>query len=188
MKKILLLILLILITVSCSNNELSKKDTILHANKGKEIGQALVKNLGKNLMANMKQGGPKQAIPFCNVAANPLTQEIATKHNVSIKRTSHKIRNSNNIATLEEKSILTNYLNSLDNKKVLKPIVKKETDGKIHFYAPILLEKKCLACHGTIGKEVTYKTDSILKVLYPNDKATGFEIGDLRGVVNIGFN
>jgi len=173
--------------LSCQK-DLTDKQKEEYAIKGKEIAQSTVKKLGSNLMKHMKEGGPQQAIPFCNTAANPLTKEVAEKYNVSIKRTSHKIRNENNKPNEKEDEILNQYLASLLKGEKLKPIVSKDQGGKVHFYAPMKLEAKCMACHGTVGKEVTIKTDSILKSLYPNDKATGFKVGDLRGIVNITFN
>ena len=65
--------------------------------------------------------------------------------------------------------------------------MQKENDGKVHYYAPIRLQKKCVACHGISKKQISKKTDSILKSLYPNDKATGFKENDLRGIWSITF-
>ena len=59
--------------------------------------------------------------------------------------------------------------------------------GGPHFYAPIFLQQKCLACHGEIGKNVNAETDSIIKSIYPYDAATGFKEGDLRGIWSIAF-
>ena len=188
MKYLFLLGFIAVLITSCSSNELSQKEKQAYIVKGKEIGKATVKKLGSNLMKNMKAGGPQQAIPFCNVKAGSLTQEMADKYNVSIKRTSHRIRNKKNTPTEAENVILKQYLASVTKGEKLKPLVKKDTAGKVHFYAPIKLEGKCLACHGVVGEQVTSKTDSILKALYPNDKATGFKIGDLRGIVNITFS
>lgn len=186
--KYLFLFLITIFITSCTSDKLSEKEKQTYITKGKEIGEATVKKLGSNLMEHMKKGGPQQAIPFCNVKANPLTMEIANKYNVSIKRTSHKIRNENNNPNETEETIIKQYLESITKGGKLKPIVEKGKNGKVHFYAPIKLEGKCLACHGTVGKEVTKKTDSILKILYPNDKAIDFKIGDLRGMINITFN
>jgi len=189
MKYLIILSLSILFFTSCTKEDkLSDAEIASYITKGKEIGQITVKKLGSNLMKHMKEGGPAQAIPFCNAKASPLTAEVAKKYNVSIKRTSHKIRNENSKPNATEKNIIKKYLAAIENGEKLKPTIKKDNTGKVHFYAPIKLQQKCLACHGTIGKEVTHKTDSILKSMYPNDKATGFKVGDLRGIVNITFN
>jgi len=188
MKYLFLFSFISVFITSCNSDKLSKKEKQTYIAKGKEIGKATVKKLGSNLMKHMKEGGPQQAIPFCNIKASTLTKEMADKYHVSIKRTSHKIRNKKNTPTEAENAIIKQYLASVTKEEKLKPIVKKDASGKVHFYAPIKLEGKCLACHGTVEKQVSLKTDSILKVLYPNDKATGFKIGDFRGIVNITFN
>ena len=188
MKNIVSIVSIIAIFLSSCQTDLTNKEKEKYLIKGKEIAQATVKKLGSNLMKNMKEGGTQQAIPFCNTAASPLTQEMAKKYNVTIKRTSLKIRNENNSPNEVEETILNQFATTISNNEKLKPIISKDKVGKVHFYAPIKIEAKCLACHGTVGKEVTIKTDSIIKALYPNDKATGFKVGDLRGMVNITFN
>ena len=185
MKYILTLIVGISL-LSCTI-EMSQQEKETYLKNGKEIGQTVVKKLGSSLMKQMKSGGPKQAIPFCNTAALPFTKEIVTKYNVAIKRTSHRLRNGKNRPNTDEKRVLDSYLLSLSEGKSLMPMIKKEADGKVHFYAPIKVENKCLACHGSVGKEVKKETYNLIKSLYPNDKATGFKAGDLRGVMSITF-
>lgn len=186
--KLIISLFAITLLLSCSHNSLSDKEIKEYTIKGKEIGKATIKKLGSNLMQQMKSGGVQQAVPFCNVAANPIITEMSKKYNVDIKRTSHKLRNENNKPNKDEKKIIEDYLVSISKKEELKPIISKDNDGKVHFYAPIKMQKKCLACHGTLTKEVTFKSDSIIKSLYPNDKALGFKEGDLRGVLNVTFN
>ncbi len=187
MKKLLFLSLTILITASCSNS-LSDKKKKEYSLKGKEIAEATAKNLVTNLSQKMKSGGVSEAVPFCNSMANPLTEEIEKKYDVAIKRTSLLIRNEKNKPTEGELIILNQYKNSFIDKDTLKPIVNLDNAGKPHFYAPILLQKKCMTCHGTVGQEVTVQTDSIIRSYYPDDKATGFKEGDLRGIWSITFN
>ncbi len=183
----LFVLLMSVLTFSCNSDlsETQKKEYIV---KGKEIAQATMKELGSNLMKQMKLGGPKMAVPFCNTAAYSLTDKMANKYDVTIKRTSNKLRNLKNSPNSDEELVIKEYIASINNQKPLQPIVKKGKDKKVHFYAPIRLKKKCLACHGTVGKEVSKQTDSIIKSLYPNDKATGFKVGDLRGIWSITFN
>ena len=187
MKKNILLIIVSFFLISC-NTGLPDAKKQEYTKKGKEIAQATMKELGVNLIKQMKLGGPQVAVPFCNVAAYPLTDKIAKKYNVKIKRTSHKIRNQKNSPNQQEKRVLKAYLEALNKKEPLKPVAQKEEDKKIHYYAPIIIQQKCLACHGILEKEVTKKTDSTIKTFYPKDKATGFEVGDLRGIWSITFN
>jgi hypothetical protein len=112
---------------------------------------------------------------------------MSEKYEVSIKRASHKLRNSLNKATPDEEKIIKQFKSALLVKSQINPIVKLDNDGNPHYYSSIIMQKKCLACHGTIGKEVTKNTDSLIKSLYPNDNALGFVEGELRGIWSITF-
>jgi hypothetical protein len=187
MKKILFFTLIAFITSSCSTS-LSQKEIEEYTEKGKEIAGTTANSLMKNLSEKMEKGGIAEAVPFCNTMAHPLTDEMANKYDASIKRTSLYVRNKKNEPNQAEIKILNQFETSFSNKEPLKPVVTLDESGKPHFYGPILLQKKCLACHGTVGEEVNIKTDSIIKSYYPNDKATGFKEGDLRGIWSITFN
>jgi len=187
MNKITVLFALIIILSSCSKS-LSKKEVEQYTIQGKEIAQTTAKKLGGTLVEKMKDGGVKDAVPFCNAEALPLTKEMSDNFNVTIKRTSHRLRNEENKPNDEENIIINNYNKLFSEGKPLKPLVELDKSGKPHFYAPILLQKKCLACHGDIGVDVTKKSDSIIRSYYPKDLATGFKEGDIRGIWSITFN
>jgi len=83
------------------------------------------------------------------------------------------LRNEKYIPTTREQEIITQYQKQKSEKQELKPIVEKNEDGSVQFYAPIKLVQKCTTCHGVFGETLTPKNDSIIKVLYPMDKAIG---------------
>lgn len=186
MLRFVLFFVFISFIVACSKS-LSEKEIQTYRDQGKEIAQATQHTLGSNLTQKMKAGGVKEAIPFCNTMAYPLTEKMAKKYKAEIKRTSHKIRNEKNKPSEEELNIIKNYQKDLIDHQGLNPIVTIDKSGQPHFYAPIILEKKCLNCHGTIGKELSKQTDSLIKSLYPSDLATGFKEGELRGIWSITF-
>lgn len=173
------------VLVSC-NTELTKSETQNYTSKGKEVAGAVFKELSKNLQDQMKLGGTVQAIPYCNITAMPITSELADHYKVSIKRTSDRIRNPKNLPIAREKQILEIYHKAVAEKSELKPMVEK-VDGLVTFYAPIKIQKNCLVCHGVVSESVTVATDSILKSLYPDDKAKGYNEGDLKGIWSISF-
>jgi hypothetical protein len=45
----------------------------------------------------------------------------------------------------------------------------------------------CLKCHGNLGQEVEAKTYDKILELYPNDKAVGYDINQVRGIWSIEF-
>lgn len=182
----LLIVLVFMGMVSCDNS-LTEKERQEYTNKGNEISQATFKALSEKLTEQMKLGGPAQAIPFCNIEAMPLTQKISEQYNVTIKRTSDKLRNQKNKPSLRELEIIDNYHKLISNKQEITPIVELDNNNNKHYYAPIILKGNCLACHGKVDEFVSVKTDSIIKSLYPKDKAVGYSEGDLRGIWSIEF-
>lgn len=184
--KNLLMVLLFLVMAACDNS-LNEKEKQEYTNKGNEIAQASFKALSEKLTEQMKMGGPVQAIPFCNVEAIPLTQQLSEEFNVTIKRTSDKLRNQENKPTKRELEIINNYNKLISEKQEITPIVEVDSNNNKHYYAPIILKANCLACHGKVEEFVSVKTDSIIKSLYPSDKAIGYNEGDLRGVWSITF-
>ena len=53
-------------------------------------------------------------------------------------------------------------------------------DGHLGAFLPINLKAQCLACHGN-EDEIAGDVRSVLAELYPDDRATGFREGELRG-------
>lgn len=187
MKKIIGILSIVLLFIASCQQGLSTKEKENYTAKGKEIAQATFKRMAGEVEKNMKEGGVSQAAPFCNAHASDLTAEMEEKYNVSIKRTSQKLRNDANAPTDEEKLVLEQFATSNSEGKDLKSFVSLDEKGLPHFYAPILLKDKCVACHGVLGETMKHETDSIIKVLYPNDKAVGFKEGDLRGMWSITY-
>ena len=181
------LVLLVLVSFLSCNSSLTTKEKENYTSKGKEIIQASFKELSGHLMQQMKMGGPEQAIPFCNIQAMPITTKIADKFNVTIKRTSRKIRNSVNIASDRELEIIEEYESAIYSKNEIFPKVELDINGNKHFYAPIIVNSKCLSCHGKLEGKLSVKTDSLIKSLYPNDEAIGYSEGDLRGIWSVTF-
>lgn len=186
-RKSLLAVSIVFSFFACKENKPSVSDKD-YLKEGKEITGAAFTALSTKLSEQMKMGGPKQAIPFCNVEALPVTDSLAKVFDVEIKRTSDKLRNPKNRATDRELEIIDAYKKFNSNGMVLKPVVEKGVDNMIHFYAPIKTSGKCLKCHGKTGELLDVKTDSIIKSLYPSDRATGYGDEQVRGIWSITFN
>lgn len=179
-------LLLSMVLFSCSKS-LTKKEVDLFEERGNLIVQKTASELSGNLMSKMKEGGIPLAVEYCNTAALPLTSKMSEAEKVTIKRTSLKTRNVLNDPNEDELKVLKKFASQIKKNTSPEPIVELDQSGKPHYYAPILVEKKCLMCHGTVDRELTKKADSIIKSFYPNDLATGFSEGDLRGIWSISF-
>lgn len=136
--------------------------------------------LGSQLKKKIAEGGPENALEFCNINAIPLTDSISKKYQVNIKRVSDRPRNPENAANASELAVITTYRAMLAAGEMPQGLLK---DG--HYYSPIVTNAMCLQCHGTPGKELSSAVDQKIKSLYPEDKATGYGVDELRGIFSI---
>ncbi|MDX1585620.1 MAG: DUF3365 domain-containing protein, partial [Balneolaceae bacterium] len=124
---------------------------------------------------------------FCNVEAIPLTDSLSRNAGIEIRRASHRPRNPLNEADSLEMQTINAYLEQLENEQPLDPVTYRLGDDYI-YHAPIRITNAlCLNCHGQPGSDISEEHLAIINELYTNDKATGFEMGDLRGIWSIRF-
>lgn len=162
-----------LVSVGCGDSQ-PKEPVIPEAAKEKALAakDALFEKLSGKLMAAVMADGPASAITVCNEAAPQLAQEVADEHNVKIGRTALKLRNPNNQRPAWAKG-------RMDVTRT-KPQFLNLPKGGVGAILPIMLKPQCLACHGP-QEQLAEGVAERLAELYPDDKATGFQDGDLRG-------
>lgn len=148
---------------------------------GKQIALSTKSVLGKNLMSAIKEGGSHSAVEFCNTKAIPLTDSMATHLNAKVKRVTDKPRNADNSANAKELQYIASSKEKLSRGEELAPHMF-ESNGKMIGYYPITTNEMCMQCHGSTDSNVDKLTQSKIKELYPNDKATGYGINELRGI------
>jgi len=207
MKKLLLTGWAILALVACQNNEKKEKlsPEVQQEQAGKKKvpamnfdhkkhkmkGMILAKSTFKVFKSKIEEVGSKQGLPavvdFCHDNAQKLTDSMGKAHNVIIRRTSHKLRNPQNKPTDAERDVINQYLELQDQNQRLEPLVKKDKEGYVHFYAPIKIKDKCLQCHGAPGTDIKEVILKKIKEKYPEDKAVDFKVGELRGIWDIKF-
>lgn len=153
---------------------------------GDRAATAVLSGLLARVKKAMQEGGPEHAIDFCSETALPLTAEIAESqdHKVEIKRTSSRVRNPKNEPDALEKQALEHFEREATTNKKIAPDLVQKVDGGYRYNRPIVVMSACLACHGeqdAIAPTVRKK----LQERYPNDRATGYKEGDLRGLIRV---
>jgi cytochrome c553 len=151
--------------------------------KGKSIAASTKSELGKNLLGAIKKSGTKGAINFCNAKALPITNKKIKEFNAKIKRATDKPRNSLNLADKEEMHYIELFKKQLKNKSIKPQLV--ETKTEYHYYSPIITNKMCLQCHGSVGKNIKPEVYKKVKKLYPKDKAINYGPNQVRGIFSI---
>lgn len=153
----------------------------------KIIGEAFTK-LSATLTTAIAKDGVANALPVCSEMAPQIAAQVAQANGVKLRRASSKPRNAKNAADAAEEAVLAAFAASLQKQESPKPNTVANPDGSVHFYAPILLAAPvCLQCHGNPDKDIAPATMAAIKKLYPEDKATGFQLGDLRGLWRVTF-
>ncbi len=156
--------------------------------QGKAIARETFSLLSSNLQSALTSGGVTNALPYCSLAASPLTASVGEKYGVTLRRVTHRARNPKGKANAVEIAILDRYHDELGQGKVLNPVVTNLVEGTVTFFAPIVLTNSlCLKCHGELGKDILPEDFEVIRKLYPQDEAAGFHLGDLRGAWRIDF-
>lgn len=152
----------------------------------KQAAKALGGALQKELQTAMKAGGPVNALDACNVEAMPVTAQISKDHNALVSRVSLKNRNPENVPNDWQRSILESFneraANGEDPSSIASATVEQLDDGKhqLRFMKALPTGGVCLACH---GQEIDTSIQTKLGELYPDDKATGYSLGEIRGAI-----
>lgn len=150
---------------------------------GDKLTKELIKNLEPKLQHEMKTNGLIAATSFCHTNALVLTEEVNLRQieGLSVKRISLKERSPANIPSVEQAKVLASMQQLLQQKTLPEYIIEEGPKGYT-YYKPLVIKKEaCLKCHGDISKNP--ELSAFLKEHYPEDKATGYKMGDLRGAI-----
>lgn len=141
-----------------------------------------VQNILKaKLVKAMQDSGAAYAIRFCNVEATWLTSSLNETYGIKVARLSHRNRNEANVLDTEGKIASNEFAAAIVSGKEPKPKLIRDAGGHWVFYRPIITGPVCLTCHGQ-ADQLLPEVKTALTASYPNDKATGFAAGELRGV------
>ncbi len=138
--------------------------------------------LKQKLSQAMKKGGPLLAISVCKIQA-PKISSLMDQKGLVVKRTSLKYRNSDNAPDEWETEVL-NRFNRLQkagaNPKKLEfyDVVNENGQDYFRHMKAIPTGNVCLACH---GKSIAPSLIKRLDELYVEDKARGYQVGEVRG-------
>ena len=160
----------LLITVPITDDDLES-----YRAKGDQITDATQAILLRELTAAMKAGGPPTAVAYCNSRAQRIMDSVSEAEGVYVRRTTDRTRNHPVPGTVGPVFPGTE-IRIIDD------------EGRtVEYYRPIVIKEPCLACHGTPGETISDETMGVIREAYPNDKATGYKVGDLRGMWHLTF-
>jgi hypothetical protein len=147
--------------------------------RGAELLTRFKEDLQEALGEGLAQG-PAEAIAACQIEAPEISKSFS-RNEIRLGRASHRLRNPANVSPDWVSPILDAYVADPADRE---PRLTRLPNARLGYVEPILLQPLCLTCHGEVlGPEVA----SRIGELYPEDRAVGFAVGDLRGVFWVEF-
>lgn len=141
-------------------------------------GPQLLAPFKQELQQALREGlaqGPAEAIAVCSVQAPEIAASLS-RDGVRMGRSSHRLRNPANVSPEWVSPIVDAYVSSASDRE---PRIVEISETQLGYVEPIVLQPLCLTCH---GEALPADVASKIEELYPDDRATGFEVGDFRGV------
>lgn len=144
------------------------------AHEAKQLISDFQRGLQRALLAAIKEGGPARAITVCSEQA-PAIAAKQQHPRLTLRRIGTRVRNAEtNRPTPDEEGILSRLTREQPTRVV-------QREGRRTLYRAIFVKGPiCLKCHGA-PETFDPAVQSALREHYPDDEATGYAIGDLRG-------
>jgi hypothetical protein len=155
--------------------------------KAAELIQDYAGKLKAALGAAMQARGPEGALEVCNKQAPAIAAEVSQGSGWSVARTSLKSRNAASAPDAYERKIMEAFNARIAKGEKAADLVSAEVvEGNgaktFRFIKAIPTGEVCMTCHGdTVDPGLKQK----ILALYPDDQATGFKQGDMRGVFTL---
>jgi len=153
------------------------------ATAAKAIGQ-LGQEMRTKLTESMKKNGPAGSIDVCAKDAPTIISRIEHEQGVTLKRTSQKVRNAQNVPDAVEQELLESLAALQKAGGVLPAGVTVFPKNPKRFYKTIVMEQACLKCHGD-ATAINEQVRKEITATYPDDKAIGYKEGDFRGIISV---
>ncbi len=154
--------------------------------EARKVATSLPPKLLATLQAEIDKSGPEGAILVCKDMAPKIAGEISQQTGWKIKRVSLKARNDARATPDEwEKSALEDFDKRAAAGEPPAQLEKGEKIGNEYRYVKALpVQPLCLNCHGSVD-QLSPAVQSALGKQYPNDRATGYSAGQIRGAISV---
>lgn len=149
------------------------------AQRGEAAMTALQRQLSARLMEELGRGGPEAAVKVCRDEAQQLTERVVAEQGIELGRTSHRLRNPANAPRPWVAKLLPAYAGRKADE--VEPTVVDLGD-RVGVVKPLPLQQLCLTCHGD-RSAMAPEVRAMIERAYPEDEATGFALGEVRGLV-----
>lgn len=153
----------------------------------REVSNQLAERVRGLLLREIDKGGLSSAVRVCSELAQEMTLQFNAETGHHVRRISLKYRSPKNVPDAYEQRRLEEF-NILNQKRELSneysEIVEEQGKKYLRYLRPLIVAPVCVHCHGPI-ENIPQEVKTILAERYPDDRATGFLVGDVRGAITV---
>lgn len=153
------------------------------------IANDLVGQLGQKLKAAIVSDGPVAAVSVCKEAAPAIAKSLSVQHGAQVSRVGTRVRNPEMGApNAWQKEALADFDARLAKGEKATELeywkVVNAGNGKqeLRYAKAIVTQQLCVTCHGK-AEDIPAPLMEKIRAEYPQDQATGYSVGQLRGAV-----
>ena len=156
--------------------------------RSRALADELTAELKAELGAALQTGGPVAAIEVCRTRAPMIAAKLSNESGAVVGRTALRLRNPANAPDEVSRALLQRFAADMPGGAGAPGAAPPEAalelrtaDGvERRYLRAIALQPPCVACHGRV---LAPEVREALANAYPQDAATGFDPGQLRGAV-----
>ncbi len=163
------------------------EDLAERARKAHAVTQQFVDRYKLELSTALKDGPVAASGAYAEFATG-IASALSEETPFEITRTALRVRNADNLPDAWELANLESFAKQIkggaDPKKLetFSVTTTKEGQRLFRYMRPIMTGEQCLVCHGT---DVKGDVKAEIAKTYPDDKALGYNLGEMRGAFTL---
>jgi uncharacterized protein (UPF0264 family) len=155
--------------------------------QARQVASELTDKVRGLLFKELEKGGYVGAVRVCSEVAQEIPREFAARTGHDIRRVSLRERNSKDVPDEYERKQLEVF-DRLNREKTLEndyfEVVTEQGRDYLRYMKPLIAGPMCITCHGQ-KERIPPEVKAVLAEKYPDDRATGYDAGDVRGAISV---
>lgn len=149
--------------------------------------EKLTEEIRRLLMSELEKGGFEGAVRVCSEEAPRLSREFAREWEVEVRRVSLRPRSPAAVPDALERELLEEMDRAAPEGRLhaeYHRIVETQERRSLRYLKPLVTAPLCITCHGPL-ETIPEPVRAVLSERYPQDRATGYRPGQVRGAVSV---
>ncbi|HXF05334.1 MAG TPA: DUF3365 domain-containing protein [Blastocatellia bacterium] len=155
--------------------------------QARRIADELAETVRGLLFKELEKGGYASAVRVCSEVAQDIPREFTARTGHYVRRVSLGYRNPKDIPDDYERQKLEEFDRLNREKKLANEYFEVVREGQrdyLRYMRPLIAGPMCITCHGEKAN-IPPEVKAILAEKYPDDRATGYHTGDVRGAISV---